>query len=103
VTTSKPGEDGVSEYRVFETEEFVRCLRKLPEADAGFIQARLRSAVYPRLPEIPFVGPHIKRLRGYTPETWRYRIGSYRELPHVDQHDKVVFPLTIGKRADAYR
>ena len=93
----------MSEYRIFETDEFVKAIGKMPHADATFIQAKLATHVYSQLRQMPFHGPNIKKLRGYNPETWRYRIGRYRLFFQVDEKVKIVFILTVDKRNDAYR
>ncbi|MCK5132108.1 MAG: type II toxin-antitoxin system RelE/ParE family toxin [Candidatus Sabulitectum sp.] len=51
----------------------------------------------------PFYGKNIKKLRGYSPETWRYRIGSYRIFYIIDNCEHIVYILTIDARKDAYR
>ncbi len=96
-------EGALSDYRIFETAELVRALRKLPDEDVRFLQGKLKKYVYPQLRQMPFFGANIKKLRGYDPETWRYRIGKYRVFFHVDRTERIVFVLTIEKRKDAYR
>jgi mRNA interferase RelE/StbE len=93
----------LSEYRVFETEEFLRSLGRLPEAEGSFVRAKLSRLAYPQLREMPFFGPNVRKLRGYSPETWRYRVGNYRVFFHVDDTEKIVFVLSVDKRKDAYR
>jgi len=93
----------LSEYRIFETEEFGRSLKKLSATDADFIQAKLQGQAYPQLREMPFYGPNIRKLRGYKPDTWRYRIGNCRVFFHVDSDAKVVFLLTVEHRGHACR
>ena len=93
----------MSRYRIFETDEFCKRLGKLPKHDAAFIQKKLNSFVYPQIMEEPFFGNNIKKLRGYDPETWRYRMGRFRLFYCVDQEDAVIYILTIDQRKDAYR
>jgi len=76
---------------------------KLPRKDAAFLQRKLREYVYPQLRENPFFGPNIKKLRGYTPGTWRYRIGNFRIFFLVDHTEKIVFLLSVDNHRDAYR
>jgi mRNA interferase RelE/StbE len=71
--------------------------------ESEFLQGKLRTYVYPRLRKNPFVGPNIKKLKGYTPDTWRYRIGDFRVFFLVDQAERVVFILSVDGRKDAYR
>ena len=55
------------------------------------------------LREDPFVGPNIRKLKGYAPPTWRYRIGRFRLFFMVDQIDRIVYMLSVDDRRDAYR
>jgi len=93
----------LSKYRIFETDEFCKRLEKLPKRDGTFVQKKLKSFVYPQIKEEPFYGNNIKKLRGYNPDTWRYRIGRYRLFYCVDEEDAVIYILTIDQRKDAYR
>jgi len=99
----KRGEGALSEFRVFETDEFRKRLQKLPIRDARFVQHKLAAYVYPQLRADPFLGPNIKKLRGYDPATWRYRIGRFRVFFMVDQVERTVFMLSLDDRRDAYR
>ena len=93
----------MSDFRVFETEEFAKSLKKLSSHDAAFLRQKLDSFVYPQIKAEPFWGNNIKKLRGYNPETWRYRIGKFRLFYIVDTDEKIVFILTVDYRKDAYR
>ena len=97
------GEVSLSDYRLFKTEEYRKRLDKIPGGDAVFINRKLESQVYPQLKAAPFFGPNIKKLRGYDPETWRYRVGRFRIFYSVDEVEKIVFLATIDHRKDAYR
>ena len=66
------------DYRIFETEQFRKDLRSITRAGHERIADKLRRSVYPRLREHPHFGPHLRKLKGYAPQTWRYRIGSWR-------------------------
>ena len=89
------------EFRVFETEEFKKALVRL--GPPRFLPRKLDTYVYPQLRRGPYVGPNIRKLHGYTPETWRYRIGPYRLFYSVDEDERIVFMLTVDDRKDAYR
>ena len=91
------------DFRIFETDEFLRRLKKLSSRDATFLRRKLDSFVYPQLKEAPFWGNNIKKLQGYTPETWRYRIGKFRVFYIVDQEEQILYILTVDDRKDAYR
>jgi mRNA interferase RelE/StbE len=93
----------LSNYRIFETDEFLRRLSRLDARSRGMIETKLREYVYPRLREQPFFGNQIRKLRGYEPDTWRYRIGSFRIFYAVNPKDRIVAMLTVDDRKDAYR
>ena len=99
----KPDADASSEFRVFETDEFLKGLRKLPLKESDFLRRKLDEYVYPLLRKSPFFGPNIKRLRGYMPPTWRYRLGDFRVFLAIDQAHRIVFMLSLDNRRDAYR
>ena len=91
------------EFRIFETDEFLVRLKKVEPARREFLESKIREYVYPRLRQEPYYGPQIKKLRGYSPDTWRYRLGDYRLFYTVDSKERVVYLLTIDDRKDAYR
>ncbi|MGI8907969.1 MAG: type II toxin-antitoxin system RelE family toxin [Candidatus Sumerlaeaceae bacterium] len=93
----------MSEYRIFELAQFQKDLEQLPRQQAQFLRDKLVSYVYPQLRKIPFWGLNIKKLRGYNPATWRYRIGRYRLFYHIDDTDNIVYMLTVDQRKDSYR
>ena len=101
--TQKPSVAVLPDFRIFETDEFLKRLKKLSSRDAAFLRRKLDSFVYPRIREQPFFGKHIKKLHGYSPETRRYRIGKYRLFYVIDQEEQIVYVLTIDDRKDAYK
>ncbi len=96
-------EVNLSEFRIFETDEFIKRLEKMSSMDAARIRSKLKSQVYPQLREDPFWGANIKKLRDYTPATWRYRINKFRLFYMVDTTEKVIFILTIEFRKNTYK
>jgi mRNA interferase RelE/StbE len=99
----KPGEVDLPDFRIFETNEFTKRLKKLPSSDAVFLRKKLDSHVYPQIKAEPFWGSNIKKLQGYSPDTWRYRIGKFRLFYIIDQKERIVFILTVDDRKDAYK
>ena len=93
----------LSNYRIFETNEFLKNLEKLTLHDALFIKKKLQSYVYPQIKKEPCFGKNIKKLRDYVPDTWRYRIGRFRIFYIVDHKEKIIYILTVDLRKDAYR
>jgi mRNA interferase RelE/StbE len=89
-------------YRIFETNEYGKRVLKFSKRESIFIQTKLARYVYPQLKIEPRFGKNIKKLVGYKPETWRYRIGKYRLFYSIDEQVKIVFILTVEFRKDAY-
>ena len=92
----------MSRYRVFETDEFLKRIEKLDPHDRTFITKKLASYVYPQIKFEPSFGKNIKKLKGYVPETWRYRVGNFRLFYTLDREAKIIYILTIDHRKDAY-
>ena len=90
-----------SDFRIFETGEFQKALARL--GPPRFLRKKLDAYVYPQLRQGPYFGPNIRKLQGYTPATWRYRVGPYRIFYSLDEAGRIVFVLTIDDRKDAYR
>ena len=90
-----------SEFRIFETKEFKKAMARL--GHPRFLQKKLDTYVYPQLRQGPYFGPNIRKLQGYEPGAWRYRIGPYRVFYTLDESERIVFILTIDDRKDAYR
>ncbi len=95
--------DALSEFRIFETDEFQKKLVNMPAGISRFVQKKLTEYVYPQLRKNPFFGPNVKKLKGYDPALWRYRIGKFRVFFMVDQAEQVVFMLSVDDRRDTYR
>jgi len=90
-------------YDLFETDEFLKSIGKLQKRDKTLVQAKLREYVYPQIKSEPHFGVNIKKLRGYSPNTWRYRIGSYRVFYTIDENDHLILLLVVESRDKAYR
>lgn len=92
----------MSEYKIFETEQFQEDLRQIARAGRDDIVRKLRQVVYLQLVHHPHYGPHIRKLQGYTPDTWRYRIGAWRFFYEIDDKEKVIFLIAASHRGSAY-
>ena len=90
------------EYRIFETERFRKDLQSIAWAGHEQIAGKLRRSVYLQLREHPHFGPHIRKLKGYAPQTWRYRIGSWRFFYEIDDQEHVVAMIAASHRGSAY-
>ena len=93
----------MSDFRIFETDEVGKQIKKLSSSDAAFLRRKLDDYVYPQIKAEPFWGNNIKKLRGYSPDTWRYRIGKFRVFYIINQKERIVFILTVDDRKEAYR
>ncbi len=93
----------MTDYRLFETEQSDRDLRRLARAGHPAVVDKLTRVVYPQLRQHPHMGPHIRRLKGYEPPTWRYRIGAWRFFYEIDEGERIVYLLTAAHRGAAYR
>lgn len=90
-------------YVLFETDEFLKSISKLQKRDKVLVENKLKQYVYPQLKSEPHFGINIKKLKGYTPNTWRYRIGNYRVFYTIDENDLLVLLLVVESRDKAYR
>jgi len=90
------------DYRIFETRQFIKDLNKIKGKLHKKLKEKLKDYVYPQLRNQPHFGNNIKKLVGWMPETWRYRIGNYRVFYEIDEEEKIIFILTIDTRESAY-
>jgi mRNA interferase RelE/StbE len=96
-------DDSLTEYRIFETNQFQRDLRAVDSRERSLLERKLKRYVYPQLRAEPRFGSNVKKLRDFKPETWRYRIGRFRVFYGIDQTKRIVNILTLQQRKDAYR
>lgn len=75
----------------------------MPLADRRRLEKKLEEFVYSRLREFPHFGPSIKKIKGLSPGTWRYRIGKWRVFYEIDEEDATVIMLAVADRKSAYR
>ena len=92
----------MSEYRIFETEPFSKNLSAIARAGQKRVAEKLRKHVYPQLRLRPHFGPNIKKLKNYSPSTWRYRIGAWRFIYEIDEKEHIVFMTAAAHRSAAY-
>ena len=92
----------MANFRIFETAQFRKDLEQDFSGQRERLQQKLSSYVYPQLRDNPFGGKNIKKLRGFTPDTWRYRIGDYRFFYTIETQRKLVSMLAIDHRGRAY-
>lgn len=87
-------------YRIFETDPFLGDLDERPPEDRGSLIRKLRVHVYPQLRAEPHFGPQIKKLRGWRPDTWRYRIGNWRCFYEIDEKERLVLMTALARRSE---
>ena len=90
------------EFRIFETEQFQRDLAAISKSGQPAVVTKLKAIVYPQLAAHPHFGPSIRKLKGYAPQTWRYRIGVWRFFYEIDDRRRVVFMIAASRRGSAY-
>ena len=93
----------MNEYRVFETDNFIRDLEKIRGRNKTLIENKLIKTTYPQLIVEPHYGNNINKLKNYIPETWRYRIGNYRVFYEINDNEKIVYMIGISTRQNAYK
>jgi len=92
----------LSDYRIFETQQFQSDLQSKLGPRRDKVLARLIDDVYPQLRAQPYFGRNIKKLKGYKPETWRYRIGGFRLFYEIEDRRKIVFMIAADTRQKSY-
>ena len=89
----------MSNFKIFETDTYYESLSKVFNNQQIKI---INQKLYPQLRNQPYFGPNIKKLRDYSPETWRYRIGQHRFFYTINEREKIVYMLDVIHRKDAY-
>lgn len=89
-------------FRIFATNQFLKDLERDFKGQQERIKRKLITYVYPQLSDNPYFGKNIKKLVNYRPETWRYRIGSYRFFYTIDDQRKIIFMIATDNRQNAY-
>jgi mRNA interferase RelE/StbE len=89
-------------YDLFETEGFLQDIEQDFEGRKSKILRKLRTYFYPQLTQEPHAGPNIKKLKDFSPDTWRYRIGDYRFFYEIDESEQTVFLTAARDRKASY-
>jgi mRNA interferase RelE/StbE len=84
------------------TDEVYEELREAAQSENRPLSNLIETAALSKIREHPHVGPHIRRLRGFEPPTWRFRIGSWRFFYEIDEKEKIVLLLAASHRSSAY-
>ena len=86
-------------YRVETTPRFDRDFKKLDR----YTQKMLKGWIVKNLLDTENPRQHGKALVGNLAGAWRYRIGEYRLLCHIDDGELIILALTVGHRREIYR
>lgn len=76
-----------------------KALKKMDKHQAGLIM----SWISKNLNEIAFPRHHGKALAGNKSGQWRYRVGDYRIIAHIDDDTITILVLEIGHRREIYK
>lgn len=85
-------------YRVETTKQFDREFKKLDR----YTQKMIKSWIEKNLVNCSDPRVHGKGLTSNRSGQWRYRIGDYRLICHIEDEQLVVLALTVGHRRDIY-
>ena len=83
--------------------KIVKDLKEITLSFRETIEDKLQDHVYQQLRQQPFFGPNIKKLKAWKPDTWRYKVGSWRFFYEIDNEKKIVFMIAAEHRSRAYR
>ncbi len=89
-------------FKIFETDQFLKDLKRLDEPERIRIYGKILNSIYPQLKSNPYFGKNIKKLKAYKPDTWRYRIGDFRLFYEINDKEKIVYVITIDLRKSSY-
>ena len=92
----------MTDFRIFETEQFQKDLKQIARSGMPKLVGKLRNYVYPQLRSHPTVGNNIKRLKGPYSDLWRYRIGAWRFFYQIDDQRRIVSMIAASHRGSAY-
>ncbi|MDZ7792944.1 MAG: type II toxin-antitoxin system RelE/ParE family toxin [Spirochaetia bacterium] len=89
-------------FKIFETDQFLKDLKRLRIKETDSRYQKIHNYVYPQLRVNPYYGKNIKKLRNWSPETWRYRVGDYRVFYIIDDSIQIVSITSMEQRDKAY-
>ena len=90
-------------FQIFETQDYLDHLEELLGKRQGTFNRKLQEYVYPQLRNQPYFGKNIKKLKGFSIPTWRYRVGNIRLFYQIDSNGNIVLMTAAMLRKDAYR
>jgi mRNA interferase RelE/StbE len=90
-------------FEIFETDQFLKDIKKINEIDKIKIYKRVLDRIYPQIKNNPYFGKNIKKLKAYKPDTWRYRIGNFRLFYEIYDKEKIINIVAIEIRGGSYK
>ena len=85
-------------YRVETTARFDREFKKLDR----YTQKMMKAWIEKNLVDCENPRVHGKGLTANLSGQWRYRIGDYRLICHIEDRKLVILALTVGHRSSVY-
>ena len=86
-------------WRIELTDDTLKQLKKIGHADAKRIRDFLRHRLQP-LEDPRQIG---KPLTGQLGDLWRYRVGNYRVIASIEDHEVRILVVRVGHRSRVYR
>lgn len=85
-------------FEVILTREALRIYRKVDKSLASKL-----NRCFDNLACNPRLHPNVKKLKGILRGRFRYRVGDWRVVYHIDEENKQVIVLVIAHRSNVYR
>ena len=97
------GRAALFNFQIFETQDYLDHLEGLLGKKLASFNKKLKQYVYPQLRNQPYFGKNIKKLKSFSPPTWRYRVRDIRLFYQIDSNRNIVLMTAAMLRKDAYR
>lgn len=88
-------------YGIYAAARFAQDLARAEPADRRWLEKQLRRKAYPQLGIEPHFGTNIKKLRDWSPPTWRFRLGNWRLFYEIDDKASRVYLTVLDRRSKA--
>ena len=85
-------------YEIELSERFQKEFRKLDK----YTQKMIRSWINKNLVDCENPRQHGKGLTTNRSGQWKYRIGDYRVIAHIDDNKLIILALSVGHRREVY-
>ncbi len=86
-------------YQIRTTDLFDKSFKKLDK----YTQRIVKAWIVKNLVNCPDPRAHGKALTANRSGQWRYRIGDYRLICHIDDGELIILALNIGHRRIVYK